>query len=443
MEDGVVKVAVIGSGPAGYYVAEGLLARAASGLAASKELEVDIIDRLPVPYGLVRSGVAPDHQSTKSVIRRFAKLHESPALRFFGNVEVGRDVTIEALQQCYDAVVLATGAPDDRRLGISGESLRGVYGAADFVSWYNGHPDAGEFEPDLDTRTAVIIGNGNVAIDVARVLAKTAREMQQSDLSARAAEKIHDSALCEFFIVGRRGPLNVGFTAKELGELGELEDVVTTATAAQMPSAAEIAAVDPAFGRVLKIMAGFSQAVPDPTRKRIHLEFFARPQAILGESRVTGVRFERTAVSDGECRGTGEFFDLECGLVVSCIGYRARPIPGVPFDAARGVHRHVDLMIAPGLYCVGWSALGPSGTIGSNRKEGFALAERIMAQPPSGKPGRSALETMIAARSFEVVDFAGWQRIDAAEIAAASPPAPRRKIERIAWMIEVARAPTV
>lgn len=434
-----MKVAVIGSGPAGYYVAEGLLARAATGLSASNELEVDIIDRLPVPYGLVRSGVAPDHQSTKAVVRRFAKLHESAALRFFGNVEVGRDVAISELREIYDVVVLATGAPDDRKLGIPGEALQGVHGAAEFVAWYNGHPDARGFEPDLDSRSAVIIGNGNVAIDVARVLAKTPREMLQSDLSARAAARIHGSALRELRIVGRRGPLNVGFTAKELGELGELEDAVTTATSAQMPSAAEIAAVDPAFGRVLKIMHGFSQVVPDPARKRIHLEFFARPDRVLGEGRVSGVRFERTAVVDGECRGTGEFFDLECGLVVTCIGYRARPIPRVPLDAARGVYRHVDLFVEDGLYCVGWSARGPSGTIGSNRKEGFALAERIAAHVSSGKPGRAALVSLAASRGIELVDFDGWQRIDAAEIAAASDGAPRRKFEDVAPMLAAAR----
>jgi adrenodoxin-NADP+ reductase len=432
-----MKVAVVGSGPAGYYLAEGLLNQPGGAV------EVDILDRLPTPYGLVRAGVAPDHQSTKSVIRRFAKLHESPALRFYGNLEVGRDVAVDELQQHYDAVVLATGAASDRGLGIPGESLAGVHGAAEFVGWYNAHPDFVGFDPDLDTRAAVIIGNGNVAIDVARVLAKTPAEMSTSDLPPHAAARIHASPLREFHIVGRRGPLNVGFTAKELGELGELAAAVATADPEQMPSPEAAAAADPAFGRVLKIMQGYSTAAPDPGRKRIHLEFFARPVRILGNDRVTSVQFERTVVEGGESRGTGEFFERECGLVVSCIGYRTQPVPGVPYDAARGVHRNVDMLVERGLYCTGWSARGPSGTIGSNRKEGFALAARIAAQTREpGKRGRAGLESLAAARGIELVNFAAWQRIDAAEIAAAATGAPRRKFEYVADMLATARAAT-
>lgn len=428
-----MKVAVIGSGPAGYYVAEGLLNQPGA-------IEVDIIDRLPTPYGLVRAGVAPDHQSTKSVIRRFAKLHESPALRFYGNLEVGRDVAIAELRQLYDAVVLATGAADDRPLGIPGESLAGVYGASQFVGWYNAHPDFVGLDPDLDTRSAVIIGNGNVAIDVARVLAKTPAEMSSSDLAPHAAARIHASPLREFHIVGRRGPLNVGFTAKELGELGELAATVTTADVAQMPPGEAIAAADPAFGRVLRIIQGYATTVPAPDRKRIHLEFFARPVRILGRNHVTGVQFERTVVEDGTCRGTGEFFERACGLVVTCIGYRTQPVPGVPFDDVRGVHRNLDMVIEPGLYCTGWSARGPSGTIGSNRKEGFALAARIAALAPMpGRQGRTGLESLAAARGIEFVNFEAWQRIDAAETAAAVHGAPRRKFERVPDMLAAAR----
>jgi ferredoxin--NADP+ reductase len=430
-----MKVAVVGSGPAGYYVAEGLLDQPGG------PIEVDVLDRLPTPYGLVRAGVAPDHQSTKSVIRRFAKLHGSPALRFYGNLEVGRDVTIDELRQRYDAVVLATGAATDRRLGIPGETLAGVHGAAEFVGWYNAHPDFVCLHPNLDTRAAVIIGNGNVAIDVARVLAKTPTEMSTSDLAPHAAARIHASPLREFYVIGRRGPLNVGFTAKELGELGELAATETMADPAQMPSPEATAATDPAFGRVLKIIHSYSTVAPHPDRKRIHLEFFARPVRILGTDRVTGVLFERTVVEGGEYHGTGEFFARECGLVVSCIGYRTSPVPGVPYDATHGVHRNVDMLVEPGLYCTGWAARGPSGTIGSNRKEGFALAARIAAQPRvPGKTGRAGLESLTARRRIELVDFAAWQRIDAAEIAAAVPGAPRRKFEYVADMLATARA---
>ena len=429
-----MKVAVIGSGPAGYYVAEGLIERSGAGV------EVDIVDRLPVPYGLVRAGVAPDHQSTKSVIRRFAALHDSPSLRFFGNLEVGRDVTIDELRQLYDAVVLATGAVDDRRLGIPGESLAGVYGAAQFVGWYNGHPDWVSLDPLLDTNSAVIIGNGNVAIDVARVLAKTAAEMAGSDLVDHAAGRIHASPLREFCIAGRRGPLQVGFTPKELGELGELADVVTTADPAQLPPPESVAAASAGLKRVLGIIEGFARRAPDPGRKRLHLEFFARPVHILGDARVTGVQFERTVVENGVCTGTGQLFERGCGLVVSCIGYRSQPVSGVPFDAAAGVHRNAGGVVADGLYCTGWSAHGPAGTIGSNRKEGFELAARLALRPATpGKKGRVGLEALTVARGIEIVDFATWRRIDAAEVAAATPPAPRRKLVTTREMLAVAR----
>jgi adrenodoxin-NADP+ reductase len=429
-----MKVAVIGSGPAGYYVAEGLLEQAGA------NVEVDIVDRLPVPYGLVRAGVAPDHQSTKSVIRRFAALHGSAALRFFGNLEVARDVSIGELLQLYDAVVLATGAANDRRLGIPGESLAGVYGAAQFVGWYNGHPDWAGLDPALDTTSAMIIGNGNVAIDVARVLARTPAEMASSDLVAHAAARIHASPLREFCIAGRRGPLQVGFTPKELGELGELADVVTTVDPTQLPPPEALAAASAGRKRVLGILEGYSRRSPDPERKRLQLEFFARPVRILGDDRVTGVQFERTVVENGVCTGTGELFERDCGLVVSCIGYRSQPVCGVPFDEANGVHRNVGGVVAEGLYCTGWSARGPAGTIGSNRKEGFELAARLASRPAApGKAGRAGLQALAAARGIETVDFAAWQRIDAAEAAAAVPPAPRRKLVKIREMLAAAR----
>ena len=429
-----MKVVVIGAGPAGYYVAEGLLNRAGA------DVEVDIVDRQPVPYGLVRAGVAPDHQSTKSVIRRFAALHDAPALRFFGNLEVGRDVTTDELLQLYDAVVLATGADDDRRLGIPGESLAGVYGAARFVGWYNGHPDRVGLDPLLDTTSAVIIGNGNVAIDVARVLAKTPAEMATSDLVAHAAARIHASPLREICIAGRRGPLQVGFTPKELGELGELAEAVTTADPAQLPPPGAVAAASAGLKRVLASIEDFSRRPPERGRKRLHLEFFARPVRILGDGRVTGVQFERTIVENGVCTGTGELFERDCGLVVSCIGYRSRPMGGVPFDAASGVHRNAGGVVAEGLYCTGWSAHGPAGTIGSNRREGFELAARLAARPAApGKAGRVGLAALAAARGIEIIDFAGWRRIDAAEVAAAVPPAPRRKFVLTREMLAAAR----
>ena len=419
-----MKVAIVGSGPAGHYVAEGLVAR------LGKEVEVDLIERLPTPYGLVRSGVAPDHQTTKQVWRRFAALHADAAVGFHGDVEVGSDVTVAELRDLYDAVVLATGAGEDRRLGIPGEDLPGVYGAARFVGWYNGHPDDADLAPVIKGGSAVIIGNGNVAIDVARVLSRAPAELAASDISAEAAAVIRGSALQGCRIVGRRGPLQVGFSLKELGELGSLAGVTATADPAQMPAAEEVAAAPPPLAKVLRVIDGYARQRPEAGHKRLHLEFFARPVAILGGDHVTGVRFERTRPTATGWTGTGEHLEHPCGLVVTCIGYRARPVAGVPYDERNGVLANAQGVIAPGLYCVGWAGHAPTGTIGSNRPEGFALAARIAEGPRGARPGRDGLRALLARRGRPAVSFDGWRRIDAAEVAAAAPGAPRAKFLR-------------
>lgn len=429
----MLKVAVIGSGPAGYYVTEGLL----NELGAN--VQIDVLDRLPTPYGLVRSGVAPDHQSMKVVNRRFERLHTAQAVQFFGNLCVDEDLSVSEMRELYDAVVLAVGAPEDRALGIPGESLPGVYGSAQFVGWYNAHPDFAGLDPCLDSTTAIAIGNGNVAIDVARVLTKTPQEMAQSDLPRGIAAKIHDSPLREVRIVGRRGPLQVGFTPKEIAELGELAATVATADAVQMLSPQAPRIDDPAFARVIDTLRGFTAHKATDKPKRIHFQFFARPVEILGDTRVRAVRFERTESRDGTVVGTGEKFDIPCGLVVSCIGYRSRTLVGVPFDAQNGIFRNTDGLIEPGLYCAGWARGGPTGTIGSNRPVGFSLASQIAKSTlPSGKLGRAGLQQLIAARKLRAVSFAGWKRIDAAEIAAAHAAAPREKMVSISQMLDIA-----
>lgn len=427
-----MKVAIVGSGPAAYYVAEGLVAR------LGEAVEVDLIERLPTPYGLVRSGVAPDHQTTKQVWRRFAALHTDAAVAFHGDVEVGTDITVAELRGLYDAVVLATGAAIDRRLGIPGEDLPGVYGAARFVGWYNGHPDDVDPAPTIAGDAAVIIGNGNVAIDVARVLSRAPAELASSDISAEAAAVIRGSALRSCRIVGRRGPLQVGFSLKELGELGALAGVSTTADPAQMPTAEQIAAAPPTLAKVLRVIDGFAHNRPGSGHRRLHLEFFARPVAILGADRVTGVRFERTRPTATGWEGTGELLEHPCGLVVSCIGYRSRPVPGVPYDAERGVLANDQGVISPGLYCAGWAGHAPTGTIGSNRPEGFALAARIAEGPRSARPGRVGLRSLLAQRGRRAVGFEDWRRIDAAEVAAAAPGAPRAKLLRRADLLRAA-----
>lgn len=431
----MLKVAIIGSGPAGYYTAEGLLKQFGSGV------EIDIIDRLPTPFGLIRNGVAPDHQSIKAVTRRYEATQIGGNVRFYGNVEIGDALGMDELRQLYHAVVLATGAPQDRPLGIPGDHKPGVIGAAAFVGWYNGHPDHANLNPPLDTEAVAIIGNGNVALDVARVLVKTPEEMAASDLTRHAAERIHDSPIRTIYVIGRRGPLQVHFTPKELGELGALAEAVPLVEPGQLPpEGAERYLDDPGLRKAVGHLRQFAQRRPEEGRRQIRFVFHARPQAVLGGNRAEGLRLERTRLDEaGQAVGTGEVFDLPAGLVISCIGYRTLSIPGVPFDNERGRFLNEDGVIAPGLYCVGWARRGPTGTIGTNRPDGFVIAEKIAAAKLSGeRPGRAGLEALLRERDVWAVTFDDWKRIDAAEIARARIGAPREKFVSVEDMLGAA-----
>jgi len=430
----VLKVAIIGSGPAGYYTAEGLLKQFGSGV------EVDIIDRLPTPFGLIRNGVAPDHQSIKAVTRRYEGTQLGGNVRFYGNVEVGDAVSMDELRGLYHAVVLATGAPEDRPLGIPGDAKPGVIGAAAFVGWYNGHPDHADLNPPLDTEAVAIIGNGNVALDVARVLVKTPDEMAASDLTRHAAEIIHRSPIRTIYIIGRRGPLQVHFTPKEVGEFGELGEAVPLVDPEQLPEeGAERQLDDPGLRKTVGQLRQFANRSPGEKARQIRFLFYARPKEVLGGNRAEGLRLERTRVDGaGQALGTGEEFDLPAGLVITCIGYRTLSIPGVPFDNERGRFMNEDGVIAPGLYCVGWARRGPTGTIGTNRPDGFLIAEKIAASGVSGeRPGRDGLEALLRQRDIWAVTFDDWKRIDAAEIARARIGAPREKFVRVDEMLGV------
>ncbi len=427
-----LKVAIVGSGPAGYYTAEGLIKQ--FGAAVS----IDIIDRLPTPFGLIRAGVAPDHQSIKGVVRRFEEQHGHPGVRFIGNVELGRDVSIEDLTGFYDAVVIATGAPRDRPLNIEGEGLKGVLGAAQFVAWYNAHPDYAWLEPDLETTCVAVIGNGNVALDVARVLVKSPDEMASSDLARHAAERIHASPIRTVNVFGRRGPMEVSFTPKELGELAHLQQAQALADPAQMPPDGAEDSLDPGLRKVVGHIRGFAAADVQPDRRTIRFHFYAMPVQILGDGQVRGIRFERTRLENGKALGTGDFFEVPCGLVIGCIGYRTAPIPGVPYDEQLGRFTNDDGRIAQGLYCVGWARRGPTGTIGTNRPDGFWLAERIAKDiAPSHKRGPAAFDEFLRAHHLPVVTFDGWKAIEAAEAARARPGAPREKFAQVEDMLGV------
>ena len=427
-----VSVAVVGSGPAGFYTAESLIK---SDLAC----EIDIIDRLPTPYGLIRGGVAPDHQTTKNVWRRYEKTALADRVNFYGNVDIGRDIGVDELRECYDAVVLAIGSALDRPLGIPGEDKRGVFGAAAFVGWYNGHPDFRDLGPDLDTAAAAVIGVGNVAIDVARVLAKTPGEMAATDLADYAAEAIRSSPLADVYMFGRRGAADAKFTNKELREMGELEDCVPVVDAAQIPDgvSAEMSARDRRLTeKNLETLREFAARDPGEKRKRVHFRFLASPVEVLGGDRVEALRLEKNEVVGGRAKGTGEFFEIECGLVLPSIGYRAEPLPGVPYNEGDGTARSDGGRIERGFYAVGWIRRGPTGVIGTNKPDGDAASRQVAEDFAGGeKPGRGAFEALLAERRLRAVDFDDWKKIEQAEVAAASAPAPRRKLTRIEDML--------
>ncbi len=417
-------IAIVGSGPAGFYTAEAALK------ALGGQVAIDIIDRLPTPFGLVRAGVAPDHQSIKAVARRYEAVADDPRVALFGGVSLGRDLTVAELLALYDDVVLATGAPEDRPLGVPGDDLPGVFGSAAFVGWYNGHPDFAGLAPPLDGDTAVIIGNGNVAIDCARILAKTRAELEASDIVNHALDALSNSRIRTIRILGRRGPHQASFTLKEVGELGQLDRATPRVDGHDFPPAATDAALDTGQRRVVEVLRRFAQAGPDPARPvTIRFDFFRRPLAIRGTGRVESVELAHTRLDPaGRAVDTGQVETIACGLVIAAIGYRTSPIDGVPFDPALGRFVNSEGAIAPGLWCVGWARRGPTGTIGTNRTDAIALVERLAAAPaPGGRQGRGGLRALLQARGVRPVDRAGWRRIDASEIGRARPGAPREK----------------
>lgn len=424
-------VAVIGSGPAGYYTAEGCQKQ------FGDAVRVDIIDRLPVPYGLIRTGVAPDHQSIKAVSRRYEATALSDNVRFVGNVSVGTDVTIPELLERYDAVVLATGAPLDRPLGIPGDDLPGVVGSAAFVGWYNGHPDFTALAPSLSGPGAVIVGAGNVALDVARILAKTNDEFTGSDIVGHALDALTQHRIDTVTILARRGPHAIAMTPKELGELGHLSRATPIVDPADLPPIEADASLDPGLRKAvahLRTFASNTERLPIA----IDFDFFAMPVAIEGDGRVERVIVERTTVdANGKATATGETYAIPAGLVVSCIGYRTPPIDGVPYDPKLGRFANDDGRISPGLYAVGWARRGPTGTIGTNRPDGFMIAERIAADTGSGsgKLGRPSLDELLAERNVDVVTFRDWQQIDDAEVSGARAGSPREKFTQVDAML--------
>jgi len=422
--------AVVGSGPAGFYTAEALAK------AYGDQAQIDIIDRYPVPYGLIRFGVAPDHQSLKAVSKRYDQVAAGEHVRFVGNLNVGKDVSIDDLQSLYDAVILAIGAPHDRKLGIEGEDLPGVVGSAEFVGWYNGHPDFADLAPALDGTHAAVIGNGNVALDCARILSKNRHEFEGSDIVGHALEALDDSSIRTITILGRRGPHQISMTPKELGELGHLEIATPVLDGADFPPVEQDEALEPGHRKSITILRDFAAGGPDASKPRqIVFDFFAKPIRIEGDGRSERLIVERTVLDEsGAARGTGETYEVPASLIVTSIGYQTPRIEGVPYDERGGKFANDQGKIADGLYAVGWARRGPTGTIGTNRPDGYEVAEQVATAMPAGsdggKQGGAGLDALLSERGVEATSFDDWRAIEAAEVAAARPGSPREKFVR-------------
>jgi ferredoxin--NADP+ reductase len=424
-----LRVAVVGSGPAAFYAAGHLLA------SEDPPAEVDLLERLPTPWGLVRLGVAPDHPNLKTASRVFEKIAERPGFRFFGNVEVGRDVSQEELALLYDAVVYAVGSQTDRRLGIPGEDLPGSWAATELVAWYNGHPDFQGLAFDLSVERAVVIGNGNVALDVARMLALTREELAPTDATDAAIEAIAGSGLREIVVLGRRGPVQASWTSTELQEMGELAGADILLDPAELEldpaSEAELAEASNIVKRNVEILREFAVRRPAGKPRAVRLRFRASPAAILGEERVEGVEIVRNRLepdASGRVRAvpTEEREVLPCGLVFRSVGYHGVPIAGVPFDERSGTMPNDggrvldgDGTPIPGLYCAGWIKRGPTGVIGTNKKDATETVDLLLEDARAGRLPRAVadgrIEDLLSERGVEAVTYPGWLVIDALE----------------------------
>jgi ferredoxin--NADP+ reductase len=424
-------VAVVGSGPAGFYAAGALLD-------AETPIEVDMLERLPTPWGLVRLGVAPDHPKLKTVSRAFERIALKPGFRFFGNVEVGRDLTHADLNHLYDAVVYAFGAQSDRRLDIPGEDLPGSWSATEFVAWYNGHPDFQELRFDLNAERAVVIGNGNVALDVARMLALTPAELEPTDTTDPAIEAIGGATIRDIVVVGRRGPAQASWTTPELKELGELAgaDVVVDPAELELDAVSEASLEDDTNARRnMEVLRDFAARKPTGKPVTVRLRFLVSPVALHGDEKVQSIELVRNRLEERAGRlvavPTDERETIECGLVFRSVGYRGVGLPELPFDEGRGTIRNergrvvADDGEAVGrTYCAGWIKRGPTGIIGTNKKDATETVAQLLEDVEQGKLGHrdeataAAVEELLTERDARAVLYPGWTSIDELERAA-------------------------
>jgi len=446
-----LRVAIIGSGPSGFYAAEALLKSAPA-------VSVDMFERLPAPFGLVRNGVAPDHPKLKEAIFVYAKIAEHPQFSFFGNVTIGHDVTVAELRASHHALVFCCGAETDRKLDIPGDELPGSHTATEFVGWYNGHPDYRNREFDLSSKVAVVIGQGNVAVDVCRILSKTIDELKHTDIAQHALDALADSKIREIHMIGRRGPAQAKFTHGEIRELGELADCdpIVNPDDLKLNPESEAELADKRNRSPIKnmeILSTFANRPAPTKRKRCYLRFLASPVELQGSDRVERLVLARNHL-EGEpfkqiARETGEKIVLDCGLVFRSIGYRGVPMLGLPFDERRGVFSNRDGRVTepdgsalPGLYCAGWIKRGPSGIIGTNRADSVATVKALLSDverksiDTTARPGADIIYPMLKARSVRVFGYPDWLKIDAAEIERGAPLGkPREKFTLIEEML--------
>jgi ferredoxin--NADP+ reductase len=453
--DNPLRVAIVGAGPSGFYAAEHILKD------ESTHAQVDLFDRLPTPFGLVRGGVAPDHPKIKSVIRVYEKTAAREGFRFFGNVKVGHDIEVEDLERLYHAIVYTVGCETDRQLGIPGEDLPGSHAATAFVGWYNAHPDYCEEEFDLSSERALVIGNGNVAMDVARMLALSDHELRLTDTADHAIEALERSRIREIVVLGRRGPAQAAFTNPEIQELGEMEDadVVVDPSEVELDPASQAYLESDEADKTTRVnvetLREFAGREPEGKRRRIVLRFLASPVEIRGEGRVQSVVVgHNELVEEGgalRARDSGEREELECGLVLRSVGYTGVPIEGVPFDESRGLilndgGRVLDSHDAGhrvGHYTAGWIKRGPSGVIGTNKKDALETVRHLLADAGEQKllgpesPEPAAVEELLAERGVRYVSFEDWQAIDQAEVGRGEPHGrPRVKFVRVEEMLD-------
>ena len=449
-KDRPLRVAVVGSGPSGFYAAEALLRT------PNLSVEIDMFDRLPTPYGLVRGGVAPDHQKIKAVIAVYEKIAQNPAFRFYGHVKLGQDIQAQDLRKHYDQVVYAVGNESDKRLGVPGEDLKGSHAATAFVGWYNSHPDWREEQFDLSVDSAAVIGIGNVAMDVTRVLAEDPDVLAKTDIADYALEALRRSKVRTIYLLGRRGPAQAAFSPAEIQEIAELHsaDLVVDPKDMELDPASREALSDPSDKKNVEFLAAHSKKAPAGRGKKVLLRFCASPVELIGEGgRVTAMKIERNALVKDErggikARGTGQFETIKVGLVLRSVGYNGIPIPGVPFDQKSGhipnkdgrVLEAAGGAVVPGAYVVGWAKRGPSGLIGTNRADSVATV-KAMVEDAAGKsaaplPGRDAVPAALSERKVKWVDFQGWKNLDKIELAEGQKKGKiRQKFSRVDEML--------